>query len=192
MQIELRRRVVVVGSSGSGKTTFARELSGVLGAPHVELDALYWGPGWKPVPAGQFRSDFADSISGDSWVVDGNYASVRADLWKAAGSVIWLNFSFPLVFSRATSRTFRRLVSGEALYSGNREALSQVFDPDWIPWWVIRTFRRRRREYRSMFESDAFPHLNLVELKSPKEADRLLARLRAAQQVDKGRREIAG
>ena len=39
-------RVVVIGIGGSGKTTFAGRLAVQLGVPHVELDSLYWLPGW--------------------------------------------------------------------------------------------------------------------------------------------------
>jgi adenylate kinase family enzyme len=43
-------RILVVGSSCSGKTTFARALAGILGRPHIELDALHWGPNWCYAP----------------------------------------------------------------------------------------------------------------------------------------------
>ncbi|HCU2021331.1 TPA: AAA family ATPase [Pseudomonas aeruginosa] len=39
-------RVVVVGTSGAGKSTFSAALAARLGCTHVELDRLYWGPGW--------------------------------------------------------------------------------------------------------------------------------------------------
>jgi len=40
------RRVVVVGTSGSGKTTIARRLAALLGVRHIELDSLHWERGW--------------------------------------------------------------------------------------------------------------------------------------------------
>jgi len=67
------RRVSVVGSTGSGKTTFARELARVRGVPFVELDALNWGPNWTMVDEAIFRARIDDATSGDDWVVDGNY-----------------------------------------------------------------------------------------------------------------------
>lgn len=46
------RRVLVVGRSGSGKTTTARRIAGELGIPHIELDALHWGPDRTTATAG--------------------------------------------------------------------------------------------------------------------------------------------
>jgi adenylate kinase family enzyme len=43
---------VVVGTSAVGKTTLAAALSRRLGVPHIELDALYWGPGWTRADIG--------------------------------------------------------------------------------------------------------------------------------------------
>ena len=40
------QRVLVMGSSGSGKSTFARRLSAMTGIPTVSIDALFWKPGW--------------------------------------------------------------------------------------------------------------------------------------------------
>ena len=51
----IERRIVVVGSTGSGKTTVAKRLAGILGAPYVELDALNWEPNWTEAPPNVFR-----------------------------------------------------------------------------------------------------------------------------------------
>ena len=40
------QRLVVVGTSGSGKTTVAGQLALILGVPHIELDSLHWEPDW--------------------------------------------------------------------------------------------------------------------------------------------------
>jgi adenylate kinase family enzyme len=148
-------RIVVIGTSGSGKTTFSRELAQILGRTHIELDALHWGPNWT------VREDFPElvtvAVSADSWVVDGNYKIVRDQVWERATAIVWLNYPFHVVFCRALWRTVRRLVSGELLYAGNRESFRGAFlERDGIPWWVIRTFRKRRREYLCCFLNRAF------------------------------------
>src|SRR5215470_14691924 len=99
------RRVVVVGSSGTGKTTMARQLAHTFACPHIELDALYWGPNWTP------RGDFVDRVrkatAVERWVADGNYRIVRDYLWGRATALVWLNYSFPVAFGRALKRTLR-------------------------------------------------------------------------------------
>jgi hypothetical protein len=56
------RRINVVGTSCSGKATMARELAARLALPHVEFDALFWGPEWTPVPGEMFRQRLTDAL----------------------------------------------------------------------------------------------------------------------------------
>ena len=102
------QRVAVVGTSCSGKTTFADSLSVILGIPHIELDALYWQPGWMERPPAEFCTLVEKETSGNRWVSDGNYSTVREIVWGRATDVVWLNYSFPLVFSRALRRSISR------------------------------------------------------------------------------------
>ena len=68
-------RVVVVGTSCSGKTTFAHRLANILGSQCVELDSLYWRPEWTPRP--DFEQDVLAAARQARWVIDGNYSRVR-------------------------------------------------------------------------------------------------------------------
>jgi len=171
--------VVVIGSSCSGKTTLARRVAAAIGCPHVELDALHWGPGWSEAPDEQFRAAVRQRIEPPRWVVDGNYGKVRDIVWPKATDVIWLNYSFPVVFGRALARTLGRMLTRELLYSGNRESFRNTFlSRDSILWWVVTTFRSRRRQYRELFGGDTFPQLSLTELRRPRDAERLVRTLR--------------
>ncbi len=128
-------------------------------------------------PADVFRADVSRAIAEATWVCDGNYSTIRDLVWERADTLIWLNYSFSTVFYRAVMRTFTRLVTREKLFAGNRESLRLMFDLDWIPWWVMRTFRRRRREYPALFRRPRFEHLEVLEFRTPREADVFLAHL---------------
>jgi adenylate kinase family enzyme len=170
-------RVAVVGTSCSGKTTFARSLSCAIDAPYTELDALYWGPNWQERPFEEFRAGVDAATSAPLWVLDGNYSAVRDLIWRRATALIWLNYSFSLIFSRALTRTFRRTLTRERLFAGNRESLLGIVDPEWIPWWVLRTFWRRRRDYPPLFRRAEFAHLQVLEFTHPEEGNAFLFRL---------------
>jgi adenylate kinase family enzyme len=170
-------RVVVVGTTCSGKTTLARRLAGALGAPHVELDALHWGPGWTR------RPDFAEQVLAAArqprWVVDGNYAAVRDLLWRRSTAIVWLDYSFARVFSRALRRTIRRVVMGERLYDGNRETIrNTVFDAEAPLWLVVRTHAKRRHEFPELFRRPEYRHATVIQLHAPAAAETFLADVR--------------
>jgi adenylate kinase family enzyme len=171
-------RVVVVGTSCSGKSTFARQLATILGTQHVELDALHWGPQWTPRP--DFRDAVLVAAEQPHWVVDGNYAAVRDIVWPRCSAIVWLDYSFVRVFFRALRRTARRIVTGERLYGGNRETIANaLFDPTGIPWWVIRTHAKRRRDYPALLRRPEYSHATVIQLHTPAAAEAFLAATRA-------------
>jgi adenylate kinase family enzyme len=178
---DVMKRVAVIGTSCAGKTSLARRLAEVLGARHVELDAIHWGPGWTELEASRFRELVRAAVAEDLWVVDGNYSSVRDLVWSRATAVVWLDYPFCIVFGRALSRTVRRVITREELFSGNRESFRNSFlSRGSILWWVVTTFRWRRREYRELLAQDAKAHLHPIVLKRPREADALLRTLASA------------
>ena len=166
------RRIVVVGTTGSGKTTTARRLAETLGYPHVELDALHWEPNWTPATVEVFRDRVRRAIEGPCWVVDGNYSAVRDVLWPAADSIVWLDYALPVIVGRLLRRTIRRSLWREELWNGNREHLVRaLFSTDSILLWALRTYRRRRREYPELFRRPEYGHLRIICLRSPRQTE---------------------
>jgi adenylate kinase family enzyme len=176
------RRTVVIGTSCSGKTTFARLLAKLLEVQHIELDAINWLPDWTPRPNEEFRSLVKEAVSTDEWVVDGNYSGTRDIVWPRATAVIWLNYSFPVVLSRAFSRTIRRVFDKEVLYSGNRETFRKAFlSKDSMILWVLKTYYRRRREYSQLLE-ELQGRLDIRVFRTP-EDERFLSEAEKRKQV---------
>ena len=173
------QRTVVIGTSGSGKTTLARTLAGILSVDHIELDALHWRPGWTPAPREELRALVSEAVAAERWVLDGNYRAVRDIVWPRATGIVWLNYSFALVFSRVLTRTLRRALRREILFAGNRESLRKSFlSRDSILWWVITTYQRRRREYPVLFTRPEYAHLSVIIHRTPADTERFLEMIR--------------
>ncbi|HEU4782100.1 MAG TPA: hypothetical protein VFS83_02040, partial [Ktedonobacterales bacterium] len=166
-----------------GKTTLARQLAERLDMPHIELDALFWQPGWGSTEEAVFRARVNEALADGAWVVDGNYYTKRDITWARADTIIWLDYSFPLVFSRIARRTATRLIARTELWNGNRERLRAVFSRDSIILWSLTTWGKNRRRYRQQFAQPDYGHLRLIRLRSPRQTRRWLQSLAAAPSV---------
>ena len=172
------QRISVVGTIGSGKTTFARKASRIIQAPHIELDALHWEPNWVEAPNDLFRERVKQLLQGDSWVADGNYHQTRDMVWNGADTVVWLDYPFRTIMDRLARRTLRRIFTHEQLWNGNQEHIRGLFTRDSVFLWAIRTYRRRRRQYPILLRKPENSHLTVVRLRSPREAGEFLSKLR--------------
>ncbi len=172
---QLGRRINVVGTTGSGKTTTARQLAERLGIQHVEMDALNWGPNWTPAEREVLRERTAQALVREAWVVDGNYSSARDIVWGRADTIVWLDYTLLVTMAQLMRRTVKRVVTKEELWNGNRERWANFYARDSILWWGLTTYRRRRREYPVLLAQPEYAHLAVVHLRAPRAAREWLA-----------------
>ena len=175
------RRIVVVGTSGAGKTTLASELARLLDVPHIELDAFRHGPNWTEAPDDIFRQNISDSLTGQDWVVDGNYSVARDIVWTRATTIVWLDYSFHVSFGRLFRRTMSRYINRTELWNGNREDLKGVlFAKDSLFVWAFRRHWSRRKSYPRALAQPEYSHLDVLRFHSPRAARRWLKSLDCA------------
>lgn len=170
------RRVVVGGSSGSGKTTVSRELAAKLGVHCVELDALHHGPNWTEATAEELRAAVARELDGRvDWVVDGNYQGKLGNfVLGQADTMVWLDLPLHTCLARLWRRTLQRVRDDVPLWNDNRESWRGAFwGRESLFWWTIRHHRRRRRVWPERFA--LLPELDVVRLRTPDEVEAFLA-----------------
>jgi adenylate kinase family enzyme len=182
-------RIVVVGTSGAGKTTLARRIAALLELPHIELDAINWQPGWRDLTRHdpeEFVRRVNEAIEAEAWVVDGNYGPVRDRVWQRATHLVWLDYERPVIMARVISRTLVRAVLRNELWAGNRERWRQMLRPSHPIRWAWNTWERRRRETAERLAQSECTHLVVLRLRRPSEVQRVLeflAKVAAPMQI---------
>lgn len=172
------RRVSVVGDSGSGKSTVARELATRLGVPHVELDAIFHQPGWVPLAQEEFARRAALAAAADGWVIDGNYGRVLPLVWDRADTVVWLSLPRRTVMRRLVWRTIRRAAGRTELWNGNRERWRNLFslDPEQsVIAWSWHHYRVYQARYAAASHDPRYAHLAFVKVTKDADLRRFLS-----------------
>jgi adenylate kinase family enzyme len=168
-------RVVVIGSSCSGKSRFSKELAFKLDVKYIELDQFHWLPNWQERDADSFSKLVDEATMSGSWVVDGNYASARSIVWPRSSTLIWLNHSFSVVLYRAITRSISRVLSKQELFSGNVESFRQTFlSRKSIILWVLMTYHDKRKRYAKMLNSLKDKGVTVIEFKNQFQVDEYL------------------
>ena len=169
-------KIAVVGTTGSGKTTVARRLAEHLAVPHVELDALHWGPGWTEPDAEAFRARVQEQLTSSGWVVDGGYHGKLGDIvLEQADLVVWLDPPLRTILRRLWTRTLSRIRQADELWGGNRETWrGAFFSRNSLFVWALQTHRGRRRRYEERLAA-----LPTVRLRSDRETEAWLERFLA-------------
>jgi adenylate kinase family enzyme len=159
---EAQMRIVVVGTSGAGKTSMAKSIASMLNLPCVELDRLHWGPNWEALTKtnpDEFVHSVSAAISADAWVSDGNYDVVRDLIWPRATHLIWLDYSRAVVMYRVIKRSVARAFDQKELWAGNREDWRQWLRPSHPIRWAWSTFKGRRLRFEHLLEGTQYSHL---------------------------------
>ncbi len=173
-------RVMVAGTSGAGKTTFAAQVAQGMGCAHIELDAINWQANWHGLhdhDPEEFKRRTAEAVAADAWVCDGNYGLVRSIVLARATHVVWLDYERGVIMRRVIWRSLVRAITRKELFGGNRENARRLFAKDHPIRWAWDTFHRRRHGYEALFAGPECAHLRVYRLRHPRDANGALARL---------------
>ncbi len=170
--IQLGRRIVVWGATGSGKTTLARHLGETFGLGVIELDTIRHAGGWNSTAIEEMRPILIQRLGSlpAGWVTDGSYSQISDVYLSRADTLIWLHLPWRVSFWRLFKRTISRALTREPHFEGGpRESWRLIFlSRDSILWWSIHHHRAGVRDTRTRIAALP-PSVRIYELRSSKE-----------------------
>ena len=97
-------KILVIGCPGSGKSTFSGKLHACTGLPLCHLDLLYWNADKSTVEKPVFLQRLREVLDGESWIIDGNYASTLPLRMEFCDTVIFLDYPTELCLQGIAER----------------------------------------------------------------------------------------
>ncbi len=171
------QRINVIGTSGSGKSTFAKSLAEALQLPYFEMDQLFWKPNWVESTDEEFLPKVEQVAACPQWVLDGNYSRSFPIKLKRAQLLVWIDLPFLTTTYRVTRRAIQRSLSQTELWpdTGNRESLKKsFFSKDSVIWWSITHYQSTGVKYEQLMHSEAYGDIAFLRFTSRKQIKRLL------------------
>jgi len=165
------QRVAVVGSGGAGKTTFALTFARATGLPVVHLDEHFWSPGWIESDPDEWRDRQASLLSGDRWIVDGNYGNTLDLRLSIADTIIWLDFPRYVCLLGAMRRTLFNF--GRPMQAAG---CPERFDREFYEW--IWKFRQESRPKLVEAIARYGSRIDVLQFQSRREVKRFLRGLK--------------
>ena len=178
-------RIIVVGCSGAGKTTLARQIASRLRLEHIEIDAITWQAGWRDLSRSdpdEYARRVTKAMEAEAWVVD---QPLPKHLRLRATHVVWLDYERPVVMARVIRRSMLRAVLRTKLWAGNRERLSDMLRASGPIRWAWRNWARRRRETEEWLGLEECAGLTVLRLRRPGETATVVERLAGAAHIQR-------
>jgi adenylate kinase family enzyme len=79
--LAMARRIIAVGCSGAGKSTFSQRLAKLKDIPYVEMDQLFRKPNWREPSDEEFLPKVKNAVAAEAWILDGNYSRTQNTKW---------------------------------------------------------------------------------------------------------------
>jgi adenylate kinase family enzyme len=171
------RKILVIGSGGSGKSTFAARLGARLKLEVIHLDSCYWQAGWQETPKAEWQAKVAEMIAREAWLMDGNYSGTLELRLRACDTVIFLDLPRTLCLWRVVKRAL--MYWGKVrpdMAAGCPEQLNFEFVQ-----WIWQYPRRTRPKVLARLQACADAK-QIIHLRSQAEVEKFLAGVTDEQQ----------
>lgn len=98
------KKIIIIGCPGAGKSTFARALSATTGIPLFYLDMIWHKADKTNISREEFDQRLGGIMTGESWIIDGNYQRTMEWRIKECDTVFLLDFPKDICLEGAEKR----------------------------------------------------------------------------------------
>jgi adenylate kinase family enzyme len=126
------RRILVIGCCGSGKSTFGRILGSRLNRKVIHLDRHFWKPGWIMREPDEFENTVRELISGDEWIIEGNYSGTLSLRAMRADFIFFYDYSSFFCVYRILKRSFKTRLGLERRQDITEGCNEKWFDKEFL------------------------------------------------------------
>ena len=171
-------RILIIGSGGAGKSTFAKELGAIVGLPVIHLDQAYWRTGWEKPSKEEWAATVDKLVAQHEWIMDGNFGGTLPQRIKRADAIILLDVSRWVCLWRVVKRIVK--------YRGRHRpdmppGCQERFDLEFIRW--IWNYPSKSRPAKLALLSATGPDQRVVILRSAREARHFLDETQREQEL---------
>lgn len=167
------KKVLIIGSGGAGKSTFARRLHEATNLPLIHLDKLYWKPNWVAVSKPEIYEITDRLMKENEWIMDGNFNSTMEKRIAASDTVFYFDMPRLLCIYQIFKRIFK-------YYNKTRpdmgEGCPEKFDLEFLKW--VWSFPKETKPLIEQRIERAGQGKNIIRFKSRNEVERFFAKLK--------------
>ena len=162
----LGNRILILGCSGSGKSTFARALAARTGLPLVHLDTVWWRADGSHISRDEFDRTLAGLLAGERWIMDGDYSRTYEVRLRAADTVVFLDYPEDVCMDGIRARVGQ--------LRPDMPWAETALDPELVA--MVKNFATDNRPVLlSLFQK--YPEKQVITFTSREEADRWLSQI---------------
>lgn len=145
------KRIIVLGNTGSGKSTFSASLAKKINIECLHLDTIVYKHDWQEKENEEINNKIESFISKDSWIIDGNFLKRGLDRFYKADTIFFLDINRLTCFFSVIKRYFK--------YKGkHRDSRSDLCDEkltkSYLKWAISGFYKNSRKKILSIIENN--------------------------------------